>query len=112
MKHQIRSKIFKHWIQKTPGDLFIGSKNSNLGYDSGIIEKLTIYSIALSRNMTLEEFRKSLGKRVFHGTPEVVRNRFEEMIDLGFDYFQIMFPYPLDYDQSTKFAQLVLPKLK
>ncbi len=75
------------------------------------VEKL-LTERAKSRGKSLEEFRKMLGKGVFFGTPETVRERFENLIDLGFNYFQIMFPYPMDYDQSNKFAQLVLPKLR
>ena len=75
------------------------------------LEKLLTERAKL-RGRNLEEYRKMLGKGVFFGTPETVQERFEHMIDLGFSYFQIMFPYPMDYDQSTKFAQLVIPKLK
>lgn len=64
------------------------------------------------RNMSLEDYRNSLGKGVFTGTPDKVIERFEELVNLSFDYFQIMFPYPLDYEQSTKFTQLVMPKFK
>jgi F420-dependent oxidoreductase-like protein len=64
------------------------------------------------RNMSLEDYRNSIGKGVFAGTPDQVKERFQELVNLGFDYFQIMFPYPLDYEQSTTFAQLVMPKLK
>ncbi len=75
------------------------------------LEKLLTERAKL-RDKTLEEYRKMLGKGVFFGTPETVQERFENLIDLGFSYFQIMFPYPIDYDQSTMFARLVLPKLK
>ncbi|UCG89762.1 MAG: TIGR03560 family F420-dependent LLM class oxidoreductase [Candidatus Heimdallarchaeota archaeon] len=65
------------------------------------------------RNMSLEGYKKSINNlNVFYGTPEVVQQGFDHLIDLGFDYFQIMFPYPSDYEQSNKFAKFVIPKLK
>ncbi len=65
------------------------------------------------RNMSLEEYKKSIDSlNVFYGTPEVVQQGFDNLIDLGFDYFQIMFPYPRDFEQSNEFAKFVLPKLK
>jgi F420-dependent oxidoreductase-like protein len=64
------------------------------------------------RNMTLEEYKKAIKDlNVFFGTPEVVQQGFENLIDLGFDYFQIMFPYPKDYEQSEKFIKLVRTKI-
>ncbi|MFX0052420.1 MAG: hypothetical protein ACFE8U_14135, partial [Candidatus Hermodarchaeota archaeon] len=60
----------------------------------------------------LKYYRTTIGKGTFVGTPDQVKKRFQEMISLGFDYFQIMFPYPIDYNQSTKFAQLVMSELK
>ncbi|UCE13995.1 MAG: LLM class F420-dependent oxidoreductase [Candidatus Heimdallarchaeota archaeon] len=67
---------------------------------------------AKARNMGVEEYRKMLGNGVFFGTPEFIQERFENLINLGFDYFQIMYPYPMDYEQSTKFAELVIPKIR
>jgi F420-dependent oxidoreductase-like protein len=67
---------------------------------------------AEQRNMSLEEYRKNLPENVFCGSPEYVQERFEKLISLGFDYFQIMFPYSRDLEQSTKFAKLVMPKIK
>ncbi|MFX0125412.1 MAG: TIGR03560 family F420-dependent LLM class oxidoreductase [Candidatus Hodarchaeota archaeon] len=65
------------------------------------------------RNQSLEEYKKVIKNlNVFFGTPEVVQQGFEDLIDLGFDYFQIMFPYPKDYEQSGKFVELVMSKLK
>lgn len=66
---------------------------------------------AQMRNMTIEEYQKSISKGVFFGTPEIIIQQFQELIDLGFDYFQIMFPYPNDYEQSIKFGQHVIKKL-
>lgn len=67
---------------------------------------------AKARNMGLEEYRKMLGDGVFFGTPESIHQRFENLVAAGFDYFQVMFPYPMDFDQSTKFARMVVPKFK
>ncbi|MHA2245874.1 MAG: hypothetical protein ACXADY_13000 [Candidatus Hodarchaeales archaeon] len=75
------------------------------------LEKLLAERAKL-RNLSLEEYRKSIGNGVFFGTPEVIKERFSEKIKQGFDYFQIMFPYPRDYEQSIKFAQLVIPKFR
>ncbi|MFX0185977.1 MAG: LLM class F420-dependent oxidoreductase [Candidatus Hodarchaeota archaeon] len=75
------------------------------------LEKILIER-AKMRNMSLKDYRTTIGKGTFAGTPDQVKKRFQEMFTLGFDYFQIMFPYPWDYDQSTKFAQLVMPELK
>ena len=75
------------------------------------VEKLLTERAKL-RNLSLEEYRKSIGDGVFFGTPEEIEERFSERINQGFDYFQIMFPYLMDYEQSTKFAQLVLPKFR
>ena len=66
---------------------------------------------AALRNITLEEYMKGLPPGVIAGTPEVVEKRLLELIDLGFDYFQVMFPYPDDYQQSNEFARLVLKKM-
>ncbi|MHA2226944.1 MAG: TIGR03560 family F420-dependent LLM class oxidoreductase [Candidatus Hodarchaeales archaeon] len=63
------------------------------------------------RNVSLAEYRKTLGDGVFFGTPDKIQARFEKMIELGFSYFQIMFPYPHDFEQSSLFAKLILPKL-
>ena len=60
----------------------------------------------------MEQYKKSINNlNVFFGTPEVVQKGFEKLIDLGFDYFQIMFPYPNDLVQSERFAKLVIPKI-
>ncbi|UCG00610.1 MAG: TIGR03560 family F420-dependent LLM class oxidoreductase [Candidatus Heimdallarchaeota archaeon] len=65
------------------------------------------------RGLTLTEYMKSINNlNVFFGTPEVVQQGFENLIDLGFDYFQIMFPYPMDYEQSEKFAKFIIQKMK
>ncbi|MFX0208865.1 MAG: LLM class F420-dependent oxidoreductase [Candidatus Hodarchaeota archaeon] len=66
---------------------------------------------AKARKLTLKEYKKSMGSlNVFFGTPEVVQNGFENLIDFGFDYFQIMFPYPNDLEQSERFAKHILPR--
>lgn len=67
---------------------------------------------AHQRNMTLEDYQKSLAKGVFWGTPDIVQERFENLIAMGFDYFQIMFPYEQDLEQSNLFAKFILPKIK
>ncbi len=63
-------------------------------------------------HMSVEDYMKNMGKGVFYGTPENIQEQFEKLVQLGFDYFQVMFPYPLDYEQSNVFAELVLPKFK
>ncbi|MFX0084808.1 MAG: TIGR03560 family F420-dependent LLM class oxidoreductase [Candidatus Hodarchaeota archaeon] len=63
-------------------------------------------------NMSIKEYKKNMGKGVFYGIPEHIQEKFEKLVKLGFDYFQVMFPYPLDYEQSHKFAELILPKFK
>jgi alkanesulfonate monooxygenase SsuD/methylene tetrahydromethanopterin reductase-like flavin-dependent oxidoreductase (luciferase family) len=64
------------------------------------------------RGLSSDEFRKRLPSNVFAGTPETVKTRFQELIDLGIDYFQIQFPYPEDYTQSNSFAHQVLKEFK
>ena len=66
---------------------------------------------ARQRNITVEDYKKRLGSGVFIGTPEIVQERFQLLIDLGFTYFQIVFPYGRDYTASNDFAQLVMHKL-
>ncbi|MFW9903169.1 MAG: TIGR03560 family F420-dependent LLM class oxidoreductase [Candidatus Thorarchaeota archaeon] len=67
---------------------------------------------AKARKITLKEYKKSISSlNVFFGTPDVVQKEFEKLIDLGFDYFQIMFPYPNDLEQSERFAKQILPKI-
>ena len=75
------------------------------------VEKLLTERAKL-RNMSLEEYRKSIGDGVFFGTPEVIEERFNERINQGFEYFQIMFPYPLIFEQSNKFAKLIFPRFR
>lgn len=65
---------------------------------------------AALKNVTLEEYKKGLPPGIITGTPDEVEKRFQELIDLGFDYFQIMFPYPDDYQQSDDFAKMVLKR--
>ena len=66
---------------------------------------------AKARNLPLKEYINSISNlNVFFGTPDVVQQRFENLIDLGFDYFQIMFPYPKDLEQSERFAKYILSK--
>ena len=68
--------------------------------------------LASFRGISSKEFRKRLPSNVFIGTPETVKKRFQELIDLGIDYFQIQFPYPEDYSQSNSFAHLILNDFK
>ncbi|MFX0114416.1 MAG: LLM class F420-dependent oxidoreductase [Candidatus Hodarchaeota archaeon] len=68
---------------------------------------------ARERNISLEEFKQRIGGTgAFVGTPDVVQQAFQELIDLGFDYFQVMFPYPDDLTASQEFARLVMKTLK
>lgn len=68
--------------------------------------------MAKADDVSVSEFKKQLPTNAFSGTPDTIQTKFQELIDLGFDYFQIMFPYPEDYNQSEAFANLVLNKLK
>ena len=69
--------------------------------------------MAKARNISVDKFKKRLRSfNSFSGTPDTIQTRFQELIDLGFDYFQIEFPYREDYNQSEAFANLVLNKLK
>jgi len=68
---------------------------------------------AKQRDLPVDEFKKRLGGTgAFVGTPETVQQRFQELIDLGFDYFQVMFPYPDDLEASQAFARIVMNKLR
>ncbi|OLS21517.1 MAG: Pyrimidine monooxygenase RutA [Candidatus Heimdallarchaeota archaeon LC_3] len=66
---------------------------------------------AEKRSLTLDEYKKRFSDGVFIGTPEKVQERFQNLIDMGFDYFQCMFPYGNDYEASQEFGKLILPKL-
>ncbi|MFX1535163.1 MAG: TIGR03560 family F420-dependent LLM class oxidoreductase, partial [Promethearchaeota archaeon] len=65
---------------------------------------------AKERNITLEEYKKRLIPGIFVGTPEKVQQRFRELIDLGFDYFQVMFPYKKEIEVSETFAKQIIPQ--
>ncbi|MFW9915921.1 MAG: LLM class F420-dependent oxidoreductase [Candidatus Thorarchaeota archaeon] len=83
-----------------------------LADDEDRLEKL-LASRAEERNISIEEFKKRMGATgAFVGTPEVIQQEFQELIDLGFDYFQVMFPYPDDYRASQDFAQTIMKKLR
>jgi alkanesulfonate monooxygenase SsuD/methylene tetrahydromethanopterin reductase-like flavin-dependent oxidoreductase (luciferase family) len=69
-------------------------------------------SLGASREEVLEHARSNApGSWV--GFPEEVIERFEHLIGLGFDFFQVMFPgIGLDFiDAQKKFAKLVMKKL-
>lgn len=70
-----------------------------------------IENLASKNNLTKEDFKKRFGEGVFIGLPEEVNNKFKNMIEIGFDYFQIMFPYGNDLELSKEFAELVMKKL-
>ena len=65
-------------------------------------------------NITKEELKKRLYDHEYPGAwiglPEQVRDRIQHMIDLGFDYFNIMLPYPDEIEASSKFYELVINK--
>ncbi|MFX0181453.1 MAG: TIGR03560 family F420-dependent LLM class oxidoreductase [Candidatus Hodarchaeota archaeon] len=75
------------------------------------LEKL-LTELAKLHNMSLEDYRKSLGNGGFCGTPDVIEERLYDRINQGFDYFQIEFPYPLIFEQSSKFAKLLIPRFR
>jgi F420-dependent oxidoreductase-like protein len=78
--------------------------------DEQLDERLAVR--AKERNLSVEEFKKRMGETgAFVGTPEAIQERFRDLIDLGFDYFQVMFPYPDDLKASQEFARLVMNKL-
>jgi len=66
---------------------------------------------AQQRGQSVEEFKKSL-PGAFIGLPEEIIARFNEYIDYGFDYFQVMFPYGHDMKLTKKFANLVMKKIR
>ncbi len=47
----------------------------------------------------------------FIGFPEQVIERYRYLIDLGFSYFQVIFPFGKEIEMSTKFADLVMKKI-
>ncbi|MHA1984498.1 MAG: TIGR03560 family F420-dependent LLM class oxidoreductase [Candidatus Hodarchaeales archaeon] len=67
---------------------------------------------AEKRKQSVVEYKKRFGEGVFIGTPEKIQERFQKLIDLGFDYFQCMFPYGRDYEASKDLARLVFPTLQ
>lgn len=75
------------------------------------LEKL-LTELAKLRNMSLDEYRKGLGKGVFCGTPDAIEEKLYDLINQGFDYFQIEFPYPLIFEQSNEFAKLIFPRFR
>jgi F420-dependent oxidoreductase-like protein len=71
-----------------------------------------VEQMAEKREISLDELNSKLPVNVFMGTPEEVGSRFDELINLGFDYFQIQFPYRDDLEQCKLFARTVLPKIR
>jgi hypothetical protein len=71
-----------------------------------------VEQMAEKREISLDELKARLPKNVFLGTPEVVEDHFHKLINLGFDYFQIQFPYRNDLKQSKLFAKTMLSKLR
>ena len=80
-----------------------------LGENETELDEL-VEKLAKKRNLTPEDYKKRLGNGVFFGTPEQVKERFDRLIDLGFTYFQVMFPFGFDYDQALKFSNSILPQ--
>lgn len=72
---------------------------------------------AKQRNMSVEKLNELFRKDApgsWVGHPEELVERFQYFIDLGFDYFQVMFP-GIDeeaLEASKAFAQLVIRKIK
>ncbi|MFX0095630.1 MAG: LLM class flavin-dependent oxidoreductase, partial [Candidatus Hodarchaeota archaeon] len=61
-------------------------------------------------NLSLKDYKKRLRRGFFVGTPEKLQQRFGEFIDLGFDYFQVMFPYKQEIEISEMFAKYIMPQ--
>lgn len=53
---------------------------------------------------------KRNGEGAFTDLTEVVKKKLKNIIDLGFEYFKIMFPYGNDLKVSKDFANLVMNK--
>lgn len=68
---------------------------------------------ALERNKTVEEVKEQMMAfpGSFIGLPEQVIERYQYLIDLGFSYFQVIFPFGKEVDMSQKFADLVMKKI-
>jgi alkanesulfonate monooxygenase SsuD/methylene tetrahydromethanopterin reductase-like flavin-dependent oxidoreductase (luciferase family) len=64
------------------------------------------------KNQPIPDYKKRFGEGVFIGTPEIIQERFQALVDLGFDYFQCMFPYGRDYEASQEFAKHIFPRFR
>ena len=71
-----------------------------------------VEQMAEKREISLDELKDRLPKNVFLGTPDVVESHFHKLINLGFDYFQIQFPYRDDLEQSKLFAKTMFSRLR
>lgn len=58
-----------------------------------------------------ERLKKSVGPGAWAGTPEKVIERLQYLIDLGFDYFHLMFPYSKDLELTKNFEKLIMRKI-
>ncbi len=71
-----------------------------------------VEQMAEKRDLSFDDFKSRIPANAFLGTPEVIEAKFDEMIGLGFDYFQIQFAYLDDLEQCKLFAKTVLPRLR
>ncbi len=73
-----------------------------------------IENLSKKSNISKEEMRKKLHDPKYPGAwiglPEQLRDRIQYMTDLGFDYFNMMLPYPNELEASTKLYDLVINK--
>ena len=69
--------------------------------------------VAKRRKITKEELEKEWKKYPgsFSGYPEDVIERYRYLIDSGYSYFQLVFPFGQDVEMSSRFADLVMKKI-
>ena len=68
---------------------------------------------ALERGESVDEVKKVMlaYPGSFIGLPEQVIERYQYLIDLGFTYFQVIFPFGKEVEMSTRFSDLIMKKL-
>ncbi|MHA2250530.1 MAG: TIGR03560 family F420-dependent LLM class oxidoreductase [Candidatus Kariarchaeaceae archaeon] len=66
-------------------------------------------------NISIEDLKQRIngspGPGAWVGTPEKLLERIRHLIDMGFDYFNLMFPYPNDLELTRSFEKLVMRKI-
>ena len=68
---------------------------------------------ALEQHRSVEEVKKIMFSYPgsFIGLPEQVIERYQYLIDLGFSYFQVIFPYGKEVEMSSRFSDLIIKKI-